>query len=86
MYLCFISRQYQHFSFDSGKPGVVTVKVGPDAPEQTFNILKDPAFRFTSSARPCTVQPAGLSQQRKEYLQHNVQPHVRPAKRQYYQF
>ncbi|XP_052820507.1 uncharacterized protein LOC128246360 [Mya arenaria] len=67
-------RKYQYFRFSSTEP----VRTSRDAEEDTQNVLKDPAFRFETQARPDVVQAAGFSHPRQESLYKCVRQYVRP--------
>lgn len=72
-------RQYQHFSFDSNEPGIVTVKRTCDGTEEKIEILKDQGFQFREIRRPDVLPAGGLSESRVRYLFSHVRPFVRPA-------
>lgn len=72
-------RQYQHFSFDSNEPGIVTAKKTCDRTEEKIEILKDQGFQFREIRRPGVLPAGGLSESRVRYLYSHVRPFVRPA-------
>ena len=60
-------KSYQHFSFDSERPGVVMAKKHRDAEVVEFQLLKDPAIRPPVSGLP-VLPPPGLDMARQQYL------------------
>ena len=80
----YIFRKYQYFLFDSERPGVVTMRKARGADETSVQILRNPAFRFATGARPAVVEPAGMSHARRQYLSRSVRPYVGAASHEYF--
>ena len=57
-------KKYNHFRFDSRKPGKVYVKMYSDEPEKESELLTDPNWRPSASKLPQVVTPASLSKER----------------------
>ena len=69
-------RKYHHFRFSKEEPGCVFVKTGvEDQLERMVNIRK--AEPLNDYERPSVIHPAGLSEERLQYLYKTVRPVVR---------
>ena len=65
--------QYQHFRFNKQSPGIVFVRSELNAVEATVQLLKQGAA--VSQDLPPTLEPAGLSASRREYLETKLHEH-----------
>lgn len=75
-------RQYQHLSFDSNEPSIVSAKKTCDGTEKKIKILKDQKFQFREIRRLDVLPSGGLSESRLSYVYSHVRPFVRPAFRE----
>ena len=69
--------------FDHEKPGVVTMRQGMGDEDKQVQILKDPSFKF-SDVRPPPMEPAGMSDARRQYLSRSVRPYIRTSSYDYF--
>ena len=72
-------RQYQHFSFNSDEPSIVSAQKTSGGIVEKIAILKDQGFSFDEIRRPAVLPASGLSESRLRYLFSHVRPYVRPA-------
>ena len=71
-------RKYRHFRFTSSEPGLVFLKTSPDALESSYILIKSRSV-FDRHSMPTVIPPAGMSQDRQNYLYRCVRPYVRPS-------
>ena len=69
--------KFHHFRFSSEEPGVVYARVGLNDTEKRIPLLKD-GMTITDilEATPEIIVPAGLSAERKKYLDSEIRPFV----------
>lgn len=68
--------KYHHFKFTSTAKGVVSVKHLADTEEVNISLLKNPKHCFSTVTLPDTIQPPGLSDERKVYLYEKIREFV----------
>ena len=62
------NKKFHHFRFSKNEPGIVYCKELLSSPEQAFQLLKDHAVIPLASVLPQTINPEGLSEERRNYL------------------
>ncbi len=69
---------YHHFSINSHKPGIVTVKEAIDGLEEEFLLLKAtfPYHHPTYPRLPQQIKPSGLSPERSWYLYDKIREYI----------
>lgn len=72
--------KYHHFRFNSDSPGVVHVRPTLTSAETQVLIFKRgvTAAKVQKATLPEIISPAGLSQERQQYLYSQIRPFVRP--------
>ena len=65
-------KSYHHFRFSKDEPGRVYFKVSNSSPEQSLMLLKNGAILPPASRLPAKVHPAGLSEERRQYLYREI--------------
>ena len=66
---------YYHFRCAREQPGVVFVREFADSEEKKVVVIK-PGIAIDKTARPSTMTPPGLSQERMQYLIEHIRPSV----------
>lgn len=66
-------KTYQHFRFDSSKPGVVYIREHIDKPEFSLDLRKT-GWSAQATSFPVIVNPKGLSPARQWYLHDSIRP------------
>ena len=69
-------RQYQHFSFNSDEPGIVSAQKTSGGIVEKIAILKDQEFSFDEIRQSAVLLASGFSESRLRYI---FSPYVRPA-------
>ena len=72
-------KKYHHFRFSKDEPSRVYFKELHSSPEQSLMLLKDRAVIPPASQLPAKLNPARLSQERKEYLFREIRPFCKPG-------
>lgn len=72
-------KKFHHFRFTKDSPGMVYCKEFVTSPEQSFQLLRDPTILPPSSVLPPTVNPDGLTDERKSYLYREIRPFCKPG-------
>lgn len=74
-------KKYHHFRFSKDEPGKVYFKEFSTSPEQSRTLLKnsDLAILPPASMLPPTINPEGLSQDRKQYLFREIRTFCKPG-------
>ncbi|XP_022777507.1 uncharacterized protein LOC111318922 [Stylophora pistillata] len=74
-------KKYHHFRFSKDEPGKVYFKEFTTSPEQSRTLLKnsDLAILPPASMLPPMINPEGLSQDRKQYLFHEIRRFCKPG-------
>ena len=72
-------KKFHHFRFVKDNPGMVYFKEFVTSPEQSFMLLKDPAVRPPLSVLPPTINPDGLTEERKRYLFREIRQFCKPG-------
>ena len=72
--------KYQHFRFSSTAPGTVYVRKCWNSEEKAIQILKRgvTCTKVRRARIPSVISPAGLTEERKRYLYHEIRPFVSP--------
>ena len=72
--------KYHHFRLDSDSPGIVHAKERIDSTETHVSIFKRGVSvrKVRNAGLPRSLSPAGLSQERQQYLYTQIRPFVRP--------
>jgi hypothetical protein len=72
--------KYHHFRLDSDSPGIVHAKERIDSTETHVSIFKRGVSvrEVRNAGLPRSLSPAGLSQERQQYLYTQIRPFVRP--------
>ena len=72
-------KKFHHFRFVKDNPGMVYFKEFVRSPEQSFMLLKDPAVLPPLSVLPPTINPDGLTEERKRYLFREIRQFCKPG-------
>lgn len=72
-------KKYHHFRFCKEEPGRVYFKELNSSAEQSLMLLKNPAILPMATRLPAKLNPAGLSQERKQYLYREIRPFCKPG-------
>ena len=72
-------KKFQHFRFSMENPGVVYCKELVSSPEQPFTLLKNAAIVPPPATLPSTIEPEGLSEERRRYLYREIRPVCKPG-------
>ena len=72
-------KKYHHFRFSKDEPGKVYFKEFSTSPEQSRVLLKNCAILPPASMLPPTINPEGLSQDRKQYLFREIRTFCKPG-------
>lgn len=72
-------KKFHHFRFTKDSPGMVYCREFVTSPEQSFQLLRDPTILPPSSVLPPTVNPDGLTDERKSYLYREIRPFCKPG-------
>ena len=69
-------RSVQHMLFDATKPGVVSVKAALEDDYKEIVLPTTSKDALVAADMPPVLPPAGLSEQRQQYLYSQIRPHV----------
>lgn len=72
-------KKYHHFRFSKDEPGKVYFKEFSTSPEQSRMLLKNCAILPPASMLPPTINPEGLSHDRKQYLFREIRTFCKPG-------
>ena len=72
-------KSYQHFRFSRDEPGRIYFKESNSSLEQSLMLLKNRTILPPASQLPAKVNPAGLSQERKQYLHREIRQFCKPG-------
>ena len=72
-------KRYHHFRFSNDDPGQLYFKEYKSSPEQSLMLLKNPMILPAASVLPSKLHPEGLSQERKQYLYHEIRQFCKPG-------
>ena len=72
-------KSYQHFRFSRDEPGCIYFKESNSSLEQSLMLLKNRTILPPASQLPAKVNPAGLSQERKQYLHREIRQFCKPG-------
>ena len=72
-------KSYQHFRFSRDEPGRIYFKERNSSLEQSMMLLKNRTILPPASQLPAKVNPAGLSQERKQYLHREIRQFCKPG-------
>ena len=72
-------KKFHHFTFSKESPGMVSCKESVSFPHQSFMLLKNPTVVPRSVALPPTVEPEGLTDERKRYLYREIRQFCKPG-------
>ena len=72
-------RQYQHFSFNSDEPGIVSAQKTSGGIVEKIAILKDQEFSFDEIRQSAVLLASGISESRLRYIFSHFRPYVWPA-------
>lgn len=72
-------KNYHHFRFSKDKPGRVYFKESNSSPEQSMMLLKNCAILPLDVRHPAKLNPAGLSQERQQYLYREIRQFCKPG-------
>ena len=70
-------KSQHHFHFSSTSPGVVNMKEYSDSDSRQFRVLVDSSWEPSPATLPTQILPAGLSDERKWYLYHQIREFCR---------
>lgn len=72
--------KYQHFRFPASAPGTVYVRKSWNSEEKAIKLLKRgvTCAKVRRARIPSIIRPAGLTEERKQYLYENIRPFVTP--------
>ena len=71
-------KKFHHFRFSKDEPGRLYFKLYSTSPEQSLQLLKNPAI-LPPAVLPPKVSPQGLSQERKQYLYREIRQFCKPG-------
>ena len=72
-------KKFHHFTFSKESPGMVSCKESVSFPHQPFRLLKNPTVVPPLAAFPTTVEPEGLTDERKRYLYRVIRQFCKPG-------
>ena len=72
-------KNYPHFRFSKDNPGIVYFKESSSSPEQSMMLLKNCRILPPAARLPVKLNPAGLSQERQQYLYHEIRQFCKPG-------
>ena len=72
-------KKCQHFRFSKDEPGKVYFKESNSSPEQSIMLLKNRTILPPASQLPPELHPAGLSEERKQYLYREIRQFCKPG-------
>lgn len=71
--------KFHHFRFSKENPGMVFYREFVSSPEQSFKLLKRNVILPSPSSLPNEINPDGLTEERKNYLYHEIRQFCKPG-------
>ena len=72
-------KNYHHFRFSKDEPGIVYFKESSSSQEQSMMLLKNRGILPPAARLPAKLNPAGLSQERQQYLYREIRQFCKPG-------
>ena len=72
-------KNYHHFRFSKDEPGIVYFKESSSSQEQSMMLLKNHGILPPAARLPAKLNPAGLSQERQQYLYREIRQFCKPG-------
>lgn len=72
-------KNYHHFRFSKDNPGMVYFKERSSSQEQSMMLLENRGILPLAARLPVKLSPAGLSQERQQYLYREIRQFCKPG-------